>query len=128
MALSREFVDFLKDQMSGFGGVAIRKMFGGAGISLGGVNFAIVVDETLYLKTDALNAADFEVEGLENFSCEGKNGKRTAMSYRRAPARVMDDSEEMTLWCRSAYAAALRANQKNPPTNRTSRQALRRRR
>ena len=109
MAHSAEYIEFIKDQMSGFAPVTIRKMFGGAGVSRDGINFAIIVDEILYLKVDALNEADFDAENLEQFSYEAKGGKRTAMSYRRAPSRVMDEADEMALWCRKAYDAALRA-------------------
>jgi DNA transformation protein len=107
MAASREFLEFLKDQMAGFGPVFVRKMFGGAGVSLGDLNFAIIVDETLFLKSDALNDADFDAENLERFSYTAK-GRRMEMSYRRAPSRLMDDADEMALWCRKAYEAARR--------------------
>ena len=119
MPLSAEFLEFLKDQMSVFGAVSIRRMFGGAGISRGEVTFAIVVDETLYLKTDELSDALFDAEKLENFSYAAKGGKRIEMSYRRAPARVMDDADEMALWCGRAYEAALRA--KSPAKRQHSR-------
>jgi DNA transformation protein len=109
MALSAQYIEFIKDQMSGFAPVTIRKMFGGAGVSRDGINFAIIVDEILYLKVDPLNQADFDAENLEQFSYKVKGDKPTAMSYRRAPSRVMDDADEMALWCRKAYAAALRA-------------------
>ena len=114
MGLSAEFLEFLEDQMSGFAPVAIRRMFGGAGVSRDKVTFAIVIDETLYLKVDEQNAADFDKENLEHFSYEAKGGRRIEMSYRRAPSRLMDDIDEMALWCRRAYEAALRA--KKPPT------------
>ena len=110
MGLSAEYLAFVKDQMSGFGTVYIRRMFGGAGVSLDDVNFAIIADEILYLKSDTVNEPDFAAEDLEPFSYEGRNGKRMQMSYRRAPPRVMDDADEMTLWCRRAFEAALRAS------------------
>jgi DNA transformation protein and related proteins len=110
MGLSAEYLAFIKDQMSGFGPVSIRRMFGGAGVSLDDVNFAIIADEILYLKTDQVNEPDFAAEDLEPFSYESRNGKRMQMSYRRAPPRVMDDADEMTLWCRRAFEAALRAS------------------
>ena len=59
MAVGAEFIEFIKDQMSGFAPVAVRRMFGGAGVSYAGVTFAIIVDETLYLKEGPDNAADF---------------------------------------------------------------------
>lgn len=123
MALSSEYIAFLKDQMAGFGPVSIRRMFGGAGVALDGLTFAIIADETLYLKADALSASDFEAEGLENFSYEGKGAKQITMNYRRAPSRVMDDAAEMTLWCRKAYEAALRSNK---PKMRTEQSQTRR--
>jgi DNA transformation protein len=109
MALTREYLAFIRDQMSGFGPVSVKRMFGGAGVSLDDVNFAIIADEILYLKADPVNEPAFEAEGLEPFSYQGRNGKRMQMSYRRAPPRVMDDMDEMTLWCRRAFEAALRA-------------------
>ena len=115
MAAGAEFIEFIKDQMSGFGPVSVRRMFGGAGVSFHGVTFAIIVDETLYLKEDALNAPDFDAESLERFSYAAKGGKRIEMRYRRAPPRLMDDRDEMTLWCRKSYEAALRARSKKTP-------------
>jgi DNA transformation protein and related proteins len=109
MTLSAEYLAFIKDQMSGFGPVSIKRMFGGAGVSFDDVNFAIIAGEVLYLKTDAENEPDFTAEDLEPFTYEGRNGKPMQMSYRRAPPRVMDDADEMTLWCRKAFEAALRA-------------------
>jgi DNA transformation protein len=108
MALSAEFIDFIKDQMSGFAPVTVRKMFGGAGVSVDGITFAIIVDETLYLKEDERNSPDFDAEQLERFSYEAKGGREIEMSYRRAPPHLMDDPDEMSLWCRKAYEAALR--------------------
>ncbi|HEY7765594.1 MAG TPA: TfoX/Sxy family protein [Aestuariivirgaceae bacterium] len=95
--------------MSDFGPVSVRRMFGGAGVSHQGVTFAIIIEETLYLKEDALNAADFDAESLERFSYAARGGKRIEMRYRRAPPRLMDDRDEMALWCRKSYEAALRA-------------------
>jgi DNA transformation protein and related proteins len=112
MAVGAEFIEFIKDQMSGFAPVGVRRMFGGAGVSYAGVTFAIIVDETLYLKEGTVNAADFDAESLERFSYAAKGGKRIEMRYRRAPARLLDDTDEMTLWCRKAYEAALDADRR----------------
>jgi|SRR5688572_10954365 DNA transformation protein len=113
MAVGAEFIEFIKDQMAEFGPVAVRRMFGGAGVSYAGITFAIIVDETLYLKEGPANAADFDAEALERFSYSAKGGKRVVMSYRRAPPRLMDDMDEMALWCRKAYDAALTSNRRD---------------
>ena len=109
MAVGAEFIEFIKDQMSGFAPVAVRRMFGGAGVSYRGITFAIIVDETLYLKEGPENAADFDAESLERFAYSARNRRPVEMSYRRAPSRLLDDMDEMALWCRKAYEAAVSA-------------------
>ncbi len=109
MPATAEFLAFLKEQMSGFAPVTVRRMFGGAGIFRDGSMFALVIGGTLYLKADADIQADFEAEDLSPFSYETRDGHRTVMAYRRAPERCFDDPDEMAAWCRKAYAAALRA-------------------
>jgi DNA transformation protein len=119
MAASAEYLDFIKEQLSGFGPVSVRRMFGGAGIFRDGLMFALIADETLYLKADAISQGEFETLSLPPFTY-GTGGKRTIMSYWRAPEACLDDQNEMTEWARKAYAAALRA-QKPTETRRTRR-------
>jgi DNA transformation protein len=108
MAASAEYLDFIKEQLSGFGPVTVRRMFGGAGIFRDGLMFALIADEVLYLKADATSRGDFEALSLPPFTY-GAKGKRTVMSYWRAPEACLDDPDEMTEWARKAHAAALRA-------------------
>ncbi|NJM30820.1 MAG: TfoX/Sxy family protein [Rhizobiales bacterium] len=98
--------------MAEFGTVSIRKMFGGAGVYRDSLMFALVADDVLYLKADAESRKDFDAEGLPPFVYEAAGGKRTVMSYFRAPEACLDDPGQMAEWCRKAYAAALRANKK----------------
>jgi DNA transformation protein and related proteins len=107
MTTSEAFLDFLRDALAGLGPVVVRRMFGGAGISCDGVMFALVADNTLYLKADAESRAAFEAEGLGPFVYEGR-GKPVAMSYWRAPERLLDESDELLAWARTALAVAHR--------------------
>ena len=109
MSASAGFRQFLTEQMAGFGPVAIKPMFGGAGVFRDGLMFALVVDDALYLKADSETAKAFEAEGLAPFTYATKNGRRTLTSYRRAPERCLDDPDEMALWCSRAYGVALTA-------------------
>ncbi len=109
MSARREFADFIVEQMAGFGPVAARAMFGGFGLYRDGLMFALIFDDTLYLKADEATKGEFEAEGLGPFVYGTKAGKNTVMSYWRAPERCLDDPEEMTQWCRKAYTAALKA-------------------
>jgi DNA transformation protein len=107
MVASEGFIEHLKDVLSGLGPVSVRRMFGGAGIYSDGVMFALVADDTVYLKADAETKRAFVAEGLEPFGYDG-HGKRIALPYWRAPERLLDDPEEMVAWARIALALARR--------------------
>lgn len=114
MAVSQEFLDFLQEALRGLGPVDARRMFGGAGLSVEGLTFAIVVDEALWLKVDDETRATFEAEGCEPFGYTAKGGRRVVMSYQRAPDRLLDDADELVAWGRMALAAARRAATRAP--------------
>lgn len=114
MSVSGEFIEFIKDQLAGFGPVTIKRMFGGAGLYRDGLIFALIADEVVYFKADDITRPDFEAEKLGPFVYGTKNGKNTIMSYWRAPERCMDDPSEMVEWARKAHAAALRASKPRP--------------
>lgn len=102
-----EFVSYLQELLQPLGPVAARRMFGGYGLYLDGVMFAIVVDEELYFKVDADNQAEFEGAGSEPFRYV-RQGRWVALGYYRAPEDALDGAEALTPWARSAYGAALR--------------------
>ena len=112
MPVSRAYKTFVQDLLSEFGPVSIRNMFSGAGIYADGVMFAILVDDTLYLKADALSARDFAAEGKRPFTYRPKDRGPVAMSYWEVPERLLDDPEELVTWARRAHAVALAAQGK----------------
>ena len=103
-----EFVDYLLDLMQIIGPVTARRMFGGHGIFLDGLMFALVADSTLYLKADAESVGAFTEQGLEAFTYS-RQGKPFRMSYHQAPEACLEDVDAMQLWANRAYEAALRA-------------------
>jgi DNA transformation protein len=109
MPVSRAYKAFVQDLLSEFGPVSIRNMFSGAGIYADGVMFAILVDDTHYLKADALSARDFAAEGKGPFTYRPKGRAPVAMSYWEVPERLLDDPEELVTWARRAHAVALAA-------------------
>lgn len=110
MASSAGFLAFLDEQLAGLGPVSIRRMFGGAGVFANGIMFALVSDDTLYFKVDETTRADFEAEGMGAFTYATKDGRKTLMSYWRAPERLFDEPDEMLAWARKALAIARSAD------------------
>lgn len=105
MAASDGFLDLLKDSMRGLGAVSVRRMFGGAGIYADGVMFALVADDTLYLKADDETKHAFDAEGLSPFGYQTRD-KRIDLPYWRAPERLLDDPDEMAEWAATALRVA----------------------
>src|ERR1700675_4989799 len=69
--------EFVRDLPSDFGPVTIRTMFGGAGIYADGVMFAILVDDTVYLKADDASAHAFAAEDKKPFTYRPSGGHRS---------------------------------------------------
>ena len=103
-----EFLGHVLELLAPLGRVAARRMFGGHGLYCDDVFFAILLDNTLYLKVDEVNRAEFERAGCEIFSYPRK-GRRATLNFHRAPEDAMDTPHLMLPWARSAVAAALRA-------------------
>lgn len=107
--------------LSGVGPCIAKRMFGGFGISTGGLTFALVADlgggETLWLKADEATRGLFEAQGCGRFTYEmTRNGVRSAHSlgYYSAPEEAMESAALMLPWARLALDCALRARAAKP--------------
>jgi len=99
MPVSEEYLDYLLDQMNGLGTMTVRKMFGGAGLYLDGIFFAIVAEDLLYFKVDDTNLSDYLSAGMTKFH---------GLRYYEVPAEVLEDSEALGEWADKAVAVAIR--------------------
>ena len=111
MAGSSEFVEFIVEVLQRFGNVIAKPMFGfgGHGLYLDGVMFALISNDTLYFKADDVSMNDFLSLGMTPFSYL-KNDTLCKMSYFSAPDEALDDYEMMAHWAQKAYDAALRVH------------------
>ena len=112
------FVDHVVETMHELGPVTAKSMFGGWGLYHEGLFFALIADETLYLKVDEENRARFEAAGLPPFVYVTKDGDRMSMSYFQAPPDALESPAVMVEWARLGYAAALRAKTRKPARKR----------
>jgi DNA transformation protein len=112
MAVSDEFVDYVIDQLAGWGEVSARRMFGGAGLYCDGVMFGLIADDVAYLKVDDSNREDFVKAGSSAFKPYPEKVKSAVMSYYEIPADVLEDSELLGKWAERALAVARKKKKK----------------
>ena len=111
MSRDNAFVSYVVELMQSMGPVRAKRMFGGHGIFLDDLMFALIADDVLYLKADNETENDFKAKGLDAFTYNKKD-KILSMSYFQAPEEALEDNDEMKLWANKAYCAALRAASK----------------
>ncbi len=106
MPLSDEFIDYIIDQLSAWGDVSARKMFGGAGLYCEGAMFGLIADDVAYLKVDDSNRKDFIKAGSSPFNPYPDKVKTTVTSYYEIPADVLEDRDELAKWAERSLAVA----------------------
>ncbi|MCB1864994.1 MAG: TfoX/Sxy family protein [Chromatiales bacterium] len=109
MSVSAEFLDWISERLAPMGAIRTRRMFGGAGIYCEADFFAIVIDDTLYLKVDELDRPRYEAQGLAPFTYQAGCGRTTTLGYYPAPEAALDDDEALLDLARAARDVARRA-------------------
>ena len=106
MAVSDEFVEYILAQLSNWGEVSVRPMFGGAGLYRGGIMFAVIADDVAYLKVDDSNRDDFVRAGSAPFEPYPDKIKTTIRTYYEIPADVLEDPAELAKWAQRSWLVA----------------------
>ena len=91
--------------------IRARNMFGGVGIYAGELFFALIADDTLYLKTDEVTRPEFERRGLGPFRPYGEQGE--VMQYYRVGEDLLEDADELRAWVEQAVEVARRARRRS---------------
>ena len=111
------FREFVEELFAPLAGTTIRRMFGGHGVFRDGLMFAILSDDVLYLRVDAVTQPRFEAERSEPFVYEGK-GRSVRLPYWRVPDWLFDETDAFLEWAQAGFAAARRAKEAKAPAQR----------
>jgi len=106
MAVSKEFLAYVLEQLALLGQVTSRRMFGGVGLYADGLFFGLIDADAVYFKVDDSNRADYQQRGSKPF-VPVADKPEVSMSYFDVPAEVLDDAEELQRWARKSVAVAL---------------------
>jgi DNA transformation protein len=119
MSVSDAYRDFVLGQLAPAGHVISRAMFGGVGLYLDGLFFALIDDDTVYFKTDDSNRARYEQAGSRPF-CPYPDRPDHSLGYWQVPAEVLEDPDQLAAWAREAVAVALARRTRGPARRRAS--------
>lgn len=104
MAVNQEYIDYVLDQLAGFGPVESKRMFGGAGLYREGRIFGLIASDVLYFKTDETNRGDYIAAGYGPFKPFGEDSYE--MSYYEVPVDVLEDPDLLKEWAGKALLTA----------------------
>lgn len=106
MSVSEEYLTYVIDQLECIGPVQSRRMFGGVGLYLDGLFFALIADDVLYFKVDDSNRSDYEAASMGPF-CPFPD-KPYAMQYYEVPIDVLENRDTLRDWAQKALDVAER--------------------
>ena len=122
MPVSADYLQYVLEQLAELGAVRAQRMFGGAGLYCDEQFFAIVTDDTLYLRTDPAGREEFTARGMPPFRPYADRPE-VSLTYYQVPADVLEEARQLLAWSRRALAAARtpnrrrgsRAHRRRPP-------------
>jgi DNA transformation protein len=107
VGVSPSFRTFVLEQLSRVDSrLRARSMFGGVGIYSGELFFALIDEDTLYLKVDDSNRPDFIARGMRPFQPGGPAAE--TMQYYEVPPDLLEDAEALSSWVEKAVDVARR--------------------
>lgn len=122
MSVTADYLAWALEQLAVAGTVTHRRMFGGVGLYLDGLFFALLDNDTLYFKVDDSNRPRYEQAGSQPFRPFPDNPDYV-MAYWQVPADVLEDPDALREWARAAVAVALAARTRGSARRRGGRRS-----
>jgi len=113
MPVSKEYVDYVLDQLSCLGEVAHKRMFGGVGLYFDGLFFGLIDDDIVYFKVDDSTRRRYEAARTKPFQPGGEGP--SSSGYYSLPVNVLEDLDQLKAWAKEAVEVARhKASSKKP--------------
>jgi len=108
LPVSSDYLAYVLEQLAGLAGLSARRMFGGVGLYCEELFFGLIDNDTLYLRVNDDNRADYTARGMSQFRPYADRPE-LSMSYYEAPADVLEDPAQLVSWARRSVAVAMAA-------------------
>ncbi|HET6331403.1 MAG TPA: TfoX/Sxy family protein [Holophagaceae bacterium] len=112
-ANTQDYLEFVKEQLGLLPGLSSKPFFGGVALYAGPVQFAMVMDQTLYFVVDERTRPAYEGMGSRPFGYQTKKGWVDVKKYFEVPGDLLEDTERLQTLAQEAIRAA-QAAKANP--------------
>ena len=106
---SGEFAHYVHGQLADLGEVEYGRFFGGVSFKLGEIQFAMCMNNTLYLVVDDTTRSRYTSRGSAPFSYSTAKGIRLVQRYYAIPEEILEDRDALTAWAQDAVAVAVKS-------------------
>lgn len=104
MNLSHAYLDRIIARMSQVAEVSYRRIFNGAGVYYRGVQFAIVINDRLYFRTDEHSRTLYQQKGMAAYQPHAAINVESC--FFQLPDEILNRPAELHHWLRIAVEAA----------------------
>lgn len=102
MAVSNDFLEYVLDQLSGWGGVYTKRMFGGAALYQEELAFGMIARNMVYLKVDSTNIDKYLKAGCSQLKPFENN--KTVLSFFNVPDEIFENADEFKKWAQESWS------------------------
>jgi len=106
MSASAEYTEYILEQLAPVGPLTTGRFFGGMGLSRGGVQFAMIMGNSLYFVVDDTTREKYAAAGMGCFSYLTKKRRVLVRKYFELPEDVLTDPEELRRWAKESMQVA----------------------
>lgn len=103
---SADYVEFVKEQLAPIPGLASGRFFGGIGLSVDGLQFAMIMGNALYFAVDQATRPRYEKMGSGCFWYATKKGRVDVKKYYAVPADLFENQARLVAFAREAIDVA----------------------
>jgi DNA transformation protein and related proteins len=105
--MNTRLADYVSEQLAPLR-VTPRRFFGGHSFSSDGLQFAMIIDGTLYFVVDDETRPRYEAMGSHCFVYEKKDRKVDVRRYFHVPSEALEDQEQLLVLARESIRVAWR--------------------
>ena len=106
---TKDYVEFVKEQLAPMQDIASGRFFGGVGLSAGGVQFAMIMGNSLYFVVNDATRPKYEEMGSRCFWYSTKKGRVDVKKYYEVPGDFLEDQVQLLSLANESIQVARKA-------------------